>query len=229
MTTAIKERELIEIMNEFDADFTIENETPEVELDKEVSDKYSLFINKSEDLEKSAFLFVAYGGERLLAKTISQELLKLTMKVTRGKSSCPVRESHVQAFNTINAIVAKYPELKQGKFDKVAKLATKLNSAYGTDSAKKEIADSVSFKELSDNCPTKQESQELTAGITLNEQVAELAAGITFESWMDAFLTYAKTIDLRTTVTTEPSKLKKVMSIVVTIDKNTTAELKAKK
>jgi len=234
--SATKERELSEIMEGFNEGFNNDSwidgrdlEVEVIELDQEVSDKYSLFINQSEDLEKSAFQFVAYGGKRLLAKTISQELMKVTMKTIRGKSSCPVRESHVQAFNTINLLVAKYPELAKGKFNKVASLATKLNSAYGTDNAKKEIADSANFKELSDNCPTKKESQELTAGIALNEQVAELAKGITLDSMIDAFIEYIKTADLRTLTNKEPAKTKKVMSYFVTIDKNNTAEQKAKK
>jgi len=201
------------------------NASPLVELNLSLENEYMEVISKGEDANIANLEFIKSLDAQMQAG-LTQEVAIATLKMTaKGiKVGIVVKHGHIPSIKTAGMIIAKYEnELPEVTASSILTLAGRVLADVKASGVKAHLAKYDTLKELSDNTKTKAESQADAKGDKVEQEVQELAQGITLESIVDAVDAYLNQNDLKTLTTSELEKLHKVIAKLITVEKNTKA------
>jgi len=204
---------------------TVKNTSPLVELNSSLENEYMEVISKGEDANIANLEFIKSLDAQMqsgLTQAVAISTLKNTAKGI--KVGIVVKHGHIPSISTASSIIAKYEnELPEVTASAILTLAGRVLADVKASGVKAHLAKYDTLKELSDNTKTKAESQADAKGDKVEQDVQELAQGITLESIVDAVDAYLNQNDLKTLTTSELEKLHKVIAKLITVEKNTKA------
>lgn len=207
---------------------TAKNTSPLVELDESLTAEYMDVISKGEDANIANLEFIKSLDDQM-QRGLTQAVATATLKATaKGiKVGIIVKHGHIPSIPTARIIVDKFfNEMPETTASAVLTLASRVLADVKASGVRKHIAKFDTIKELSENTKTKAESQADAKAESQDEQMQELAKGITFESIVDGFTTYLGENDLASLTTSELLKLRALIAKLITVEKNTNALVK---
>ena len=207
---------------------TVKNTSPLVELDASLTAEYMDVISKGEDANIANLEFIKSLDDQM-QRGLTQAIATATLKATaKGiKVGIIVKHGHIPSIPTARQIVDKYfNEMPETTASAVLTLASRVLADVKASGVRKHLAKYDTIKELSENTKTKAESQADAKAESQDEQMQELAKGITFESIVDGFTTYLGENDLASLTTSELLKLRALIAKLITVEKNTNALVK---
>jgi hypothetical protein len=197
-------------------------------FDTSLQTAYAKFIESAENQNIEGLNFITELNE-MLENGLTQEIAKASMKETAKdvKVKPSVLASHIPAISTAAAIIDRFnAEISDHKVSAILTLAVRVNCDVKTANAKKHIKQFATIAELAEGTATKAESQARDKGEELETEIVEKAEAITLESVLDALDVYISTKSLKDLTTADLAKLNKVISKLVTVQKNTQALVK---
>jgi len=193
-------------------------------FDTSLQTAYMAVIEQGEEANRANLNFILDVAELLNTKKITQEIAIASMKETaKGiKVGIVVKHGHVASLTIASQIILKFEEeMENQTASKILTLASRVLSDKKAKGAKAHIDSFDTVEELDKNTLSKAEATARDKGEILDIAVEVMAEDITLESVMDFNLDYLKTIkDLRDKKTTELEKLEQVISLLITIAKN---------
>jgi hypothetical protein len=197
-------------------------------FDTSLQTAYAKFIESAENQNIEGLNFILELNE-MLENGLTQEIAKASMKETAKdvKVKPAVLASHIPAISTAAAIIDRFnAEISSHKVSAILTLAVRVNCDVKTANAKKHIKQFETIADLMEGTATKAESQARDKGEELETEIVEKAEAITLESVLDALDVYISTKSLKDLTTADLAKLNKVISKLVTVQKNTQALVK---
>lgn len=194
-------------------------------FDTSLQTSYAIYIESAENQNIAGLNFITDLSE-MLENGLTQEVAKASMKETAKdvKVKPAVLASHVPAVPTASFIIEHFDaEITDHKVSAILTLAVRVNCDVKTANAKKHIKQFATIAELSEGTATKAESQARDKGEELETEIVEKAEAITLESVLDALDVFISTKSLKDLTTADLAKLNKVISKLVTVQKNTQA------
>ena len=204
---------------------TAKNASPLADFNDSLSAEYMDVISKGEDANISNLEFIKSLDNQMqsgLTQAVAISTLKFTAKGI--KVGIVVKHGHVPSIPTARLIVDKYfNEMPETTAAAVLTLASRVLADVKASGVRKHVAKFDTLKELADGTRTKAESQAEAKAESQDEQMQELAKGITFESIVNGFTTYLGENDLKSLTTSELLKLRALIAKLITVENNTKA------
>ena len=197
-------------------------------FDTSLQTAYAKFIESAENQNIEGLNFILELNE-MLENGLTQEIAKASMKETAKdvKVKPAVLASHIPAISTAAAIIDRFnAEISSHKVSAILTLAVRINCDVKTANAKKHIKEFETIADLSEGTLSKADSQARDKGEDLETEIVEKAEAITLESVLDALDVFISTKSLKDLTTADLTKLNKVISKLVTVQKNTQALVK---
>jgi hypothetical protein len=197
-------------------------------FDTSLQTAYAKFIESAENQNIEGLNFILELNE-MLENGLTQEIAKASMKETAKdvKVKPAVLASHIPAISTAAAIIDRFnAEISSHKVSAILTLAVRINCDVKTANAKKHIKQFETIADISEGTLSKADSQARDKGEDLETEIVEKAEAITLESVLDALDVFISTKSLKDLTTADLTKLNKVISKLVTVQKNTQALVK---
>ena len=194
-------------------------------FDTSLQTAYAKFIESAENQNIEGLNFILELNE-MLENGLTQDIAKASMKETAKdiKVKPAVLASHIPAISTAAAIIDRFnSEISNHKVSAILTLAVRINCDVKTANAKKHIKQFATIADLSDGTLSKADSQARDKGEKVESEIVEKAENITLESVLDALDIFISTKSLKDLTTADLAKLNKVISKLVTVQKNTQA------
>lgn len=190
-------------------------------VDANVEALYSVLIQAGQDANAEGINFVLNLDVALKSGT-TQENAKGTMKdMAKGLMSPMVTYSQVPQVPTTAEIIRKeFPDMDKFTPKQLLTIGGNVLADVKAKGVKAHLAKFDTIKALKEGTKTKAESQADAKAQNQKEEIVELAPAITLESIIDSVDVYLNQQDLKTLSTTELEKLRKVISKLITVEKN---------
>jgi hypothetical protein len=197
-------------------------------FDTSLQTAYAIYIESAENQNINGFNFISDLWE-MRQNGLTQEIAMASMKETaKGVGiKVAVKYSHVPSIETAAFLIEHFDkEITEHNVSDILTLAVRVNADKKAAHAKKHIKQFSTIEELKENTLSKADSTKRDKGEKIESEIVEKAEAITLESVLDALDIFISTKSLKDLTTADLAKLNKVISKLVTVQKNTQALVK---